>query len=78
MHGCLITEANTLREALIGRTQIMLSKPMERNKTFFIFLKRCIKYMFIFMIFVSMLVPLVYKSYALAKRLTIDKSSIKL
>ncbi len=56
----------------------MLDKIMERNKTFVIFTKRCIKYISILAILILMVVPLLLKSYTLAKQLTIEKSSTKL
>lgn len=56
----------------------MLDKIMERNKTFVIFTKRCIKYISILVILILMVVPLLLKSYTLAKQLTIEKSSTKL
>lgn len=56
----------------------MLNKLMEKNKTIAIFIKRCIKYIFILVILLVMLVPLILKSYTLAKQLVIDKSNKKL
>lgn len=56
----------------------MLNKLMGKNKTLAIFIKRCIKYIFILAILLIMLVPLLLKSYALAKQLVIDKSNKKL
>lgn len=56
----------------------MLNKFIEKNKTLVIFIKRCIKYISILAILILMIVPLLLKSYTLAKQLTIDKSNTKL
>lgn len=55
-----------------------MHRMVDKNKTFVIFIKRCIKYISILAILLLMVVPLLLKSYTFAKQLTIDKSSTKL
>ncbi|QNK57024.1 helix-turn-helix domain-containing protein [Paenibacillus sp. PAMC21692] len=56
----------------------MLGETFKTNRTVVIFLKRLIKYVLIFAVLILMIAPLYFKSYGLAKQLTVDKSNAKL
>ncbi len=51
---------------------------LQRNRTVVIFTKRLIKYVLVFAVLLLMIAPLYFKSFGLAKQLTIDKYSARL
>lgn len=56
-----------------------MNKPITPNrKTWFLLLKRCLKYFSLLLVLIVMITPLFMKSYSLAKQSTIEQSNLRL